>query len=173
MRIEFAGAPSHHKGADLLPELIRAALAHGARFSVYGAGDDFSPRELRRLGAVAHGWYRARTLSTILRRDRIDLCLVPSRAEESHCLVIDECWWAGVPVLVSDRGALPERVAEGGGTSSRFEELPARLGELLAEPQSIARMRSAIPPPNTPVQTAESVRALCRRTCGAGSIPSA
>jgi glycosyltransferase involved in cell wall biosynthesis len=168
LHVAFAGALSLHKGADLLPELIRATIAHGARFSAYGAGDDFSPRDLRRLGAAATGWYRARTLSTILRRDRVDLCLVPSRAEESHCLVIDECWWAGVPVLVSDRGALPERVNGGGGLARPLPQLASTLAGLLAEPARLALASSAAAPTRVgvPSQAANLHRQIYRRVAG-------
>lgn len=168
LHVAFAGALSRHKGADLLPELIRATLAHGDRFSAYGAGDDFSPRDLRRLGAAATGWYRARTLSTILRRERVDLCLVPSRAEESHCLVIDECWWAGVPVLVSDRGALPERVSGGGGLATPLSQLVSTLTDLLDDPARLAQASSTADPTRVgvPMQAANLHRQIYRRVAG-------
>jgi glycosyltransferase involved in cell wall biosynthesis len=147
LHVAFAGALSRHKGADLLPPLIALARRFGARFSVYGAGDDFAPRTFGALGARARGWYRARSLPALLRRDAVDLCVVPSRAPESHCLVVDECRLAGVAVLASDRGALPERLAEGGGVAAPIEKLEGALSRLLREPSAIAALKASIPSP--------------------------
>jgi glycosyltransferase involved in cell wall biosynthesis len=43
----------------------------------------------------------------------IDLLVVPSRAHESFCNVVMEGASLGVPAIVSDRGALPERIGNG------------------------------------------------------------
>ena len=43
--------------------------------------------------------------------DSIDCLVVPSRAPEAFGLVAQEAWFRGVPVLVSNQGALPETIA--------------------------------------------------------------
>ena len=43
----------------------------------------------------------------------IDLLVVPSRAHESFCNVVMEAASLGVPSIVADRGALPERIGNG------------------------------------------------------------
>ncbi|MBU0754124.1 MAG: PIG-L family deacetylase [Planctomycetes bacterium] len=43
-----------------------------------------------------------------------DLAIFPSLARESYSMVLDEAMALGLPVVVSDAGALPERVGEGG-----------------------------------------------------------
>ena len=45
----------------------------------------------------------------------LDLAVFPSLCNESYGLVVDEALHRGTPVIVSDRGALPERIAGGGG----------------------------------------------------------
>jgi glycosyltransferase involved in cell wall biosynthesis len=162
LHVAFAGALSRHKGADILPSLIAAARRAGASFSVYGAGDDFTPQEFAALGARARGWYRARSLPVLLARDEVDLCVVPSRAPESHCLVIDECRLAGVAVLASDRGALPERLAAGGGVAVAPDDLAATLSNLLHEPAEIREHASSIPSPPaaTPADAARGMLAV-------------
>lgn len=76
-----------------------------------------------------------------------DLAVFPSRAPESYGLVVDEALAAGLPVFVSNRGALRERVGAAG------EVLPAcdpaalsRAIERAALDESFLRgMRAAVP----------------------------
>ena len=90
--------------------------------------------------------------------------MVPSEAPETHALVIDECWWAGVPVLTSDRGALPDRVRAGGGLAVPARELTAMLRALLADPARIDGLSRSIDRSriSTPVAAAAAVLATYR-----------
>lgn len=75
----------------------------------------------------------------------VDLACFPSRAEETFGLVVAEARAAGLPVLVSDRGALHEGVGEAG------EALPAndpaawaaRLVELASDQPTLTRWAAA------------------------------
>lgn len=60
---------------------------------------------------------------------RVDLAVFPSRAEETFGLVVAEARALGLPVVTSDRGALPERVGAAGTTVPAAE--PEALAELL------------------------------------------
>ena len=64
-------------------------------------------------------------------RSQADLAIFPSRAEETFGLVVAEARSLGFPVLVSDRGALSERVGNAGATIPA--ENPAALAERLRE----------------------------------------
>jgi glycosyltransferase involved in cell wall biosynthesis len=83
-----------------------------------------------RLDVTFRGRYAAADLPAL--RGQADLAVFPSRAEESFGLVVAEARALGFPVVVSDRGALPERVGEAGGV------LPS------ADPQAWAHLLQAL-----------------------------
>lgn len=82
------------------------------------------------LDVTFRGRYAAPDLAAL--RGEADLAVFPSRAEESFGLVVAEARAHGFPVVVSDRGALPERVGEAGGV------LPA------ADPKAWAHLVQAL-----------------------------
>lgn len=63
------------------------------------------------LDVIFRGTYGAAELAGL--RAHADLAVFPSRAEETFGLVVAEALALGFPTLVSDRGALPERVGLG------------------------------------------------------------
>jgi glycosyltransferase involved in cell wall biosynthesis len=78
---------------------------------------------------VFHGRYRREEIVGRLRDARIDASLLLSPWDETFCYTLSESWAAGVPAVVSDRGALAERVrATGAGAVA---EDPAGAAELL------------------------------------------
>lgn len=117
-RIALAGAVHPHKGAREFEAVVQELAARRPgefEWHVFGGGDPASLQRLRRLPrTTVHGYYRAGSLPARLRAARIDLALLPSIWPEAHCLVLDECALAGVPVVAFDLGALGERVRAGG-----------------------------------------------------------
>ena len=76
----------------------------------------------------------------------LDVAVFPSLCEETYGLVVEEALARGVPVVVSDLGALSERIG-GGGLVTRagdVEALREALRSLTAE-QGLARLRAGIP----------------------------
>ena len=116
-RIALAGAVHRHKGAREFEAVVQELAARRPgefEWHVFGGGDPASLQRLRRLPrTTVHGYYRAGSLPARLRAARIDLALLPSIWPEAHCLVLDECALAGVPVVAFDLGALGERVRAG------------------------------------------------------------
>jgi glycosyltransferase involved in cell wall biosynthesis len=108
--------------ADLERDVL--AAAGGARVRFRGPYDDARLLELAR---------------------EADLAVFPSRLEESYGLALDEALDLGLPCWVSDRGALPERLAARGAGG---RVLPAgapqawaqALRAVLAEPTALARV---------------------------------
>jgi len=91
-----------------------------------------------------------------------DLCLLPSRAAESYGLVADEALAHGLPTWVSDRGALPERVAQAAAIHvDAGRVLPAEspktwtaaLAELVEFPRRLHDARRLMPPMTRTVRT--------------------
>ena len=104
-----AGRLVEEKGFDTA---IGAARTAGVPLVIAGEGPD-EPR-LRQLAAGAEvrftGWLTAEGLAEV-RRDAA-VVLVPSRWEEPFGYAVLEAHAAGVPVLASDRGGLPEFVPQ-------------------------------------------------------------
>ena len=108
-RVAFFGQASIRKGIE---DFARAATAlapgaPGVEWLVVGGGE---PATLAALGPRVTGAYRAGAGARALVRRRVDLTVLPSRFPEAHCLALDECLAAGVPVVAADTGALGERV---------------------------------------------------------------
>ncbi|HWK15953.1 MAG TPA: glycosyltransferase family 4 protein [Solirubrobacteraceae bacterium] len=129
-----AGRLVEEKGFDTA---ITAAGRSGVPLLIAGEGPD-EPR-LRALAAGAEVRFAGRLRPEALAEARAGaaVVLVPSRWEEPCPYAVLDAMAAGVPVLVSDRGGLPETVGPG-------EALPAEdtaawrraLRELWSDPQS-------------------------------------
>lgn len=129
--------------------------AHGAELRAAAAGLDvrfegeYAPAELVALAG------------------RADLAVFPSRAEETFGLVAAEARALGFGLLVSDRGALPERVGAAGDVVPAADPaaLAARLTGLLETPELLdawreAANRSGVDAPLAPAEHADRMAAL-------------
>ncbi len=115
LRVGFLGRPSPAKGTPALAEALHRIdrEAPGAVRFVLGGTAKFVDEADRKtvqesLAPIEHfteqlGWVAPQEFF-----NRIDLLVVPSEVKESFGLVAAEAMSAGVPVLVSDAGALPE-----------------------------------------------------------------
>jgi glycosyltransferase involved in cell wall biosynthesis len=97
---------------------------------------------------VFHGPYVALDLP----RFPLDAAAFPSLAHESHSFTLDEAFSLGLPLVVSDAGALPDRVGARGlvvpaGDGQGLAEALRRLAE---EPGLLAQLR-ALPPGEPPM----------------------
>ncbi|HWD84350.1 MAG TPA: glycosyltransferase family 4 protein [Solirubrobacteraceae bacterium] len=103
-----SGRLVEEKGFDTA---IRAARAAGVPLVVAGQGpDEQRLRDLAQGGEVRFpGWLGPRELDAM--RAGAALVLAPSRCEEACPYSVLEALAAGLPVLVSDRGGLPEMAA--------------------------------------------------------------
>jgi glycosyltransferase involved in cell wall biosynthesis len=101
------------------------------------------------LDVTFRGRYADKDLATL--RGEADLAVFASRAEETFSLVVAEARAMGFPVVVSDRGALPERVGGGGAVVPAGD--PATLAHLfaalLSDPAPL-REWAAVPPIRLP-----------------------
>ncbi|MBV8988645.1 MAG: glycosyltransferase family 4 protein [Solirubrobacterales bacterium] len=120
------------KGFDIA---IAAARAASVPLIVSGEGpDEGRLRELARGAEVRFtGWVDHRRLSEL--RAGAAVVLVPSRCEEACPFAALDSLAAGVPVLVSDRGGIPERVPSGSVIAVEDREAWTRaLSELWQDP---------------------------------------
>lgn len=111
----FLGRLDESKGVDTLLEAARLLPDDACHFHLAGPGDP----SMARAFIEQHGLTSRVTLEGPVDAARfmagIDVLVAPSRALETFCNVVMEAACLGIPAIVSDRGALPERVAYGAG----------------------------------------------------------
>jgi glycosyltransferase involved in cell wall biosynthesis len=151
LRVGCFGNLVPSKGLDLLVD----ALSHnGSECELHLAGhcpkegymDHLRERAKRHgLPLIWHGPFGAHDPHPAL---DLDLAVFPSLCEESYGLVVEEALARGVPVVVSGRGALPERLENGGGIVVRSGGvMPLRIvvSNLIRNRRSLDQLRSEIP----------------------------
>ena len=75
----------------------------------------------------------------------LDLAVFPSKCQETYGLVVDEALAHGVPVVVSDQGALRERAATPGVVCTALAQLRAVVHDLGRSPERLAALRARVP----------------------------
>lgn len=112
--VGYLGRLSHDKGVDVLAAAVAALAERGRPLRLLVAGDfRFVPDDQREqvvaallaVDADRHAWMPREAFF-----DAVDVAVVPSTAPESFGLAAAEAMAAGVPVVVSDAGALTEVV---------------------------------------------------------------
>jgi len=110
LRFGYIGGPHPQKGWQSLYEAFPAVLERHPLAELHFFGG--SPADgLTAPGVTFHGRYRQDELPRLTAT--IDVAVIPSLFAETYCLVLSEVWQAGLPVAVSDIGALAERVVDG------------------------------------------------------------
>ncbi|MFM7737518.1 MAG: glycosyltransferase, partial [Alphaproteobacteria bacterium] len=130
---------------------------------------------------VFHGRYRREEIVARLVDARADASLLLSPWDETFCYTLSESWAAGVPAIVSDRGALAERMrATGGGAvAADPTEAAALLRRAAGDPALLSAWRRAASSHAEPTVADNAARhrdiwgeVLARlRTAGPGSDP--
>jgi len=156
LRLGFVGSLMVSKAPHVLLEAVDRLPRGSVSVSLFGAatgyhGDDrYRDRLAPLLGrefVVAHGPVPHEQIADALRS--IDVLVVPSIWPENSPLVIQEAFLAGVPVVASRIGGIPEAVIDG-RNGLLFEPgdadgLASALGRLLEEPHLLATLRAGIP----------------------------
>jgi GT2 family glycosyltransferase/glycosyltransferase involved in cell wall biosynthesis len=154
LRLTYLGSLMVSKAPHLILEAIRLLPAGSVSLNLYGApadyhGDGSYSSTLSRLlpqdgvashAPVSHGAVRGILAAT-------DVLIFPSIWEETSGLVAREALVAGVPVIASRIGAIPESVMDG-INGLLFEpgnaaDLAHAIQRLLDEPQLLERLRAA------------------------------
>jgi glycosyltransferase involved in cell wall biosynthesis len=118
VRFTYLGSLAWQKGVHVLVEAFRDIPPGEARLRIYGPPDvfpDYSAR-LRELANPANTSFEGQVPNEEVGQvlAETDVLVVPSLWYENSPVVIQEARAAGVPVLASDLGALPEKVGRGG-----------------------------------------------------------
>lgn len=167
IQLGFVGSVLPHKGLTLLLRVLATQPEGRFRLRLWAAPGPELERALAAHPGVA---VEARAPFANEERERelaaLDLLVAPSLGLESYGLAVAEALAAGTPALVSDRGALAERVARGGGgvfAGGDERTLAAELDALAADPDRIRRWRESIPPARRFEEHAEEIEEIYRR----------
>ncbi len=140
------------KGAQRYRELMELTRDLPLEWHVFGNTERFNYGiELRKIGLgdrlVLHGPYDRGQIVPLLVSCGIDLCVLLPEWDETFSYTLSEAQLAGAPALVSDRGALAERVRRDGGgvvvgsTREAARELVRLSGDPAALQALTARVR--------------------------------
>jgi len=112
LRVVVLGALGEIKGADVLEEVATKATGEGAPLSFTLIGFGYRPlRTVPRSNLVVTGPYEEASLPGWLDRVRPHLVWFPAQVPETFSYTLSATIDAGLPVAVTDLGALPERVS--------------------------------------------------------------
>ncbi|MEQ1729815.1 MAG: glycosyltransferase, partial [Vicinamibacterales bacterium] len=151
LRIGFIGSLMVSKAPHVLLEAFRR-LPHGsATLDLFGAYVPYHGNDsyravleplLRTPGVTLHGWLAETDMHRAYAS--IDLLVVPSIWPENSPLVIHEAFLAGVPVVASDLGGIPELVHHDENgllfPAGDADALHAALMRLVSEPACLATL---------------------------------
>ncbi|MGH7369325.1 MAG: glycosyltransferase [Candidatus Methylomirabilaceae bacterium] len=149
LRLGYWGHLLWQKGPHLLLEAVKK-LSDPSAVEVHLIGEAGDPAYRQELEALAenlpvtfHGPFQPNDLEKLA----LDVAVFPSLCHESHSFVCDEAFQLDLPVIVSDRGALGERVGSAGltFTSGVVEDLAAQIERLITQPALMEQLRTAIP----------------------------
>jgi glycosyltransferase involved in cell wall biosynthesis len=164
LRIGHFGRLAPHKGVrvllDAVAALCRLDLPRPIELHLFGVADASMAATLqaaaRDLPVTVHGAYTVPTLAAA----GLHCAVFPTLAFETHGFVLDEAFELGLPVVVSDLGALARRAGAAGLRVPPGD--PAALTEtlraLVYEPARLRALSARIPPP--PPTLAEHASAL-------------
>ncbi|MBM4284057.1 MAG: glycosyltransferase [Deltaproteobacteria bacterium] len=172
VRFTFLGYLNYTKGLDILIRAFNALDSPKARLDLYGDILGLTADQFRRVMALVkpgvrlaqHGPYTPEDLPEILART--DVAVVPSRFE-SYSFVTRECLHAGVPVIASRVGGIPE-IIEDGVNGLLFEpgnpeHLAEKLRFFVDHPEAVAAFRRRIRPVKSIAADAEELLSLYRQ----------
>jgi hypothetical protein len=151
LKVVVPGNFVRNKGAELLVQVLRQLKGEPIDFLILGRTDGEWPQLLRQTGndhVTIHGAYDPDDAENLLRQADVSLHL--SIWPETYCLTLSESFRAGLVPVVTDIGALGERVRHGLNGLKFPSDEPGRLVELLTElsqsPQLLERLRQGVSP---------------------------
>lgn len=153
IRFGFLGRAVPLKGVHIFAEAAGGLPKNRARFLVFGPASHESQRFLQGLTGDRRlefqGPYARSELPRVL--EQVDVVVVPSVAQETVALVTLEAYAAGVPVIGSRIGAIPEYVCDGETgflfTPGDSQDLRTKMQRMIENPSLVAEMSARTRPP--------------------------
>lgn len=130
LRVIIFGNFTKYKGGDLLLNVLKALKDSSIIFTVLGRVDPEYVNCLNQLPYVKiMGGYHSWDLPEIL--EEFDVSIHASIWPETYCITLSEAWRAGLVPVVSDIGALGERVRDGDNGFKFPVDKPGKVVEIL------------------------------------------
>jgi len=149
LRVGTFGNLNREKGVLLLVEAMAGIKAELHLFGMaHEDGFESTVCSLADALGVRVTWHGPYGAGGLHPASQIDLAVFPSLCRETYGLVVDEALHHGTPVIVSDVGALCERVAGGGGIAvppGDVEMLSNAIRGVVEERDAYHLLRSMIP----------------------------
>ena len=150
LQIGHWGYLMYLKGTHLILEAVHK-LRDPSAVQVHLIGTTIEQGYDQRLRELAHGIpvrFHGAYQPADLGAFDLDIAVFASIASESYSFAIDEAVQLGLPLLVSDRGAPPERIGAAGLTFRAGDagDLARRLQEILDTPELVEKIRRSIRP---------------------------
>jgi glycosyltransferase involved in cell wall biosynthesis len=141
LRVAFVGGINTIKGADVILKMIRQGPSW-IDWSIIGGIGDRELLTLQRKNLWQYGWYDRNKLPELLSEKKIDVVCLPSLSAETFCYTLSEVTACHIPCIVTDIGALGERVKSMGfgwtvPIDSAAEDMLSILEELHSHPSMI------------------------------------
>lgn len=108
LNVAFLGALGIIKGSDIVFDLLKKKYK-GINFHLFGVFDRILSKSQNKRIKI-HGKYKRENLPKLLKNNKIDLICLISICPETYSYTLTEAASCGIPVLVSNLGALKERV---------------------------------------------------------------
>lgn len=147
-RVAFLGAMVPAKGSNMAYELITRSKSD-IQWFIFGSVENSRLASVKQDNLTRVGSYQRNTICRLLKEHHIDLiCILPTCAE-TFCYTLSEAWLAGIPVLVTDIGAVGARVRETGAgivvpLDATPEEILDHIQGLRAQPERYQRLKEAL-----------------------------
>lgn len=169
LRVILPGNVYPTKGQDIALKALHSLPLD--RLELHIHGEEVNPTYLAQLKALIptgatvhfHGGYSPEDMPAIL--SKADVCLVPSRSE-NYPLVVRESLRAGVPVVASNVGGIPEIIQDGSNgllfNVGDETSLASVLNQLITSPSLLDNLRRGIDSVKTIAEDADELIELYR-----------
>ena len=168
IRFAYIGAVVPEKGVEVLISAFQGVQPQSAKLDIYGFVSSSYLKVLQRLAdpnnpPVFHGRYDRRDLSAILAE--IDVGIVPSHCEDTRPNTVIEFQAAGIPVIGSRIGGIPEQIIEMRNgllvEPGNVESLRSAIEDVVAKPDLILSWRTNLPSDFRPVVCWTAFESAC------------
>lgn len=109
LHIAFVGGICETKGSELIYPLI-LDTKEDFKWFIFGGIDGRELLELKQNNLIKTGWYQREDLRDLLVHHEIDIVCILSMVAETYCYTLSEVVACGIPAIVTDIGALGERM---------------------------------------------------------------
>jgi glycosyltransferase involved in cell wall biosynthesis len=148
LRVAFLGAMTPEKGSGMAYQLITQS-SKDIHWYIFGATSDSHIADLKLSNLTTVGSYQRDNLLELMQMYAIDLVCILPIWPETFCYTLSEAWMCGLPVLVTDIGAVGDRTrAQGGGivvpVDASAQEVLAQIEALSQNPDQLAQLRQQV-----------------------------